>query len=110
VAFCLFQTFYNLWYNIAMAPKITKEMREALHRNRGKPVDVEDDDESKVYVLMAKDTFVHLQGMQSDGDEETRQALRSLIQEGIDSGPGIPAEQVFADLRQYAEDLAKRSA
>lgn len=25
--------------------------------------------------------------------------LRALIQEGLDSGPGIPAEQVFAELR-----------
>ena len=35
--------------------------------------------------------------------EEQRQAklaaLRQAIQEGIDSGPGVPAEEVFAELK-----------
>ena len=41
-----------------------------------------------------------------DAQEHRRRALeklRGLIQEGIDSGPGIPAEEVFAELRaRYA--------
>jgi antitoxin ParD1/3/4 len=34
-------------------------------------------------------------------DEERRDlaAIRSAIREGLESGPGIPAEQVFAELR-----------
>ncbi len=31
---------------------------------------------------------------------EDRDRLKALIREGIDSGPGIPAEEVFARLRR----------
>lgn len=34
------------------------------------------------------------------------EALRAEIQKGIDSGPGIPAEQVFADVRQLIARIA----
>lgn len=34
--------------------------------------------------------------------------LREQIQEGIDSGPGIPGEVVFAELEEQARRLAHR--
>lgn len=37
------------------------------------------------------------------------EALRNEIQKGIDSGPGIPAEEVFADLRARIREVAARS-
>ncbi len=89
-----------------MTPKLTPEMREALHRTHGRPLDVEDDEERKVYVLVEKDAFVQLQGLQTDVDDETRGILRKLVREGIDSGPGVPADQALAELRKYAETLA----
>jgi antitoxin ParD1/3/4 len=35
------------------------------------------------------------------------QELRQLIQEGIDSGPGKPAKQVFAELRKKIDAMAR---
>lgn len=36
-------------------------------------------------------------------DRRDLEALRAAIKEGLDSGPGIPAEEVFAELRaRYA--------
>ena len=92
-----------------MAPKLTNEQREALHRSHGKPVDVEDDQASDTYVLINKDTFAHLQELQGNADASTRQHLRKLIEDGIASGDYEPADQVFADLRKFAEQLGSES-
>jgi hypothetical protein len=91
-----------------MTPKITDEMREALHRSHGRPVEVEDDQASASYVLIDKDTFSHLQQAQGQADQESRRHLRSLIEEGIASGDYQQADRVFAELRQYATGLASK--
>jgi antitoxin ParD1/3/4 len=38
--------------------------------------------------------------------EAKLQALRASVQEGIDSGPGIPADEVFAELRARIRKVA----
>lgn len=35
-----------------------------------------------------------------DADRRELDALRALIREGMESGPSIPADQVFAELRE----------
>lgn len=35
-----------------------------------------------------------------DADRRELEELRALIREGIESGPSIPADQVFAELRE----------
>lgn len=37
------------------------------------------------------------------------EALRAAIQRGIDSGPGIPAEEVFAEVRARIRKVAART-
>ncbi len=37
------------------------------------------------------------------------EALRMEIQKGIDSGPGIPAEQVFAAARRRIEEIEREN-
>jgi PHD/YefM family antitoxin component YafN of YafNO toxin-antitoxin module len=91
-----------------MTPKITDDMREALHRSHGRPVDVEDEQEKAVYVLVRKDTFAQLRETQGTADEATRRHLRALIEEGVASGDYEPADAVFADLRRYAGELASK--
>jgi len=91
-----------------MTPKITNEMRDALHQNHGRPVEVEDDQSSGIYVLIDKTTFAHLQETQGHADDETRQHLQLLIKEGVASGNYEPADAVFAGLRQYAEGLESK--
>ncbi len=45
-----------------------------------------------------------------DQEQRDLHALRDLIREGDESGPGIPAEEVFAELRQLiAERRAKQA-
>ena len=44
--------------------------------------------------------------MHGTADEATRRHLRTLIEEGIASGGYQPADTVFQELRQYAEQLA----
>ena len=42
---------------------------------------------------------VYLWNRARDAADRHTADLRAAIQEGIDSGPGIPAEEVFAELR-----------
>jgi antitoxin ParD1/3/4 len=45
-----------------------------------------------------------------DREQRDLHALRDLIREGDESGPGIPAEKVFTELRQLiAERRAKQA-
>lgn len=41
---------------------------------------------------------------------EKLEKLRAAIQEGIDSGPGIPASEVFAELDRIVAELPDRRA
>ena len=84
------------------------EMREALARSHGCPVEVEDEQAAAVYVLIDKNTFAHIQDSQGRADEETRRHLKALIGEGIASGEYRPGEKVFANLRQYVSGLTSK--
>lgn len=37
-------------------------------------------------------------------------ALRKAVQEGIDSGPGIPADEVFAEIYREIDSIAQAQA
>jgi antitoxin ParD1/3/4 len=41
-----------------------------------------------------------------DAERRDLEALRAAIKAGLDSGPGIPADQVFAELRARYADKA----
>lgn len=57
-----------------MTPKLSQELREALHRHPGQPVEVEDEQTHRVYVIVAREEFRQMI------DEE----LRRQLQIGID--------------------------
>src|SRR4051794_6899047 len=57
-----------------MTPKLTEDMREALSRKTGGPIEVEDDRTQKVYVLVEREAF----GMLIDD------TLRQSLQIGLD--------------------------
>ena len=92
-----------------MRSKITEDMREALHRSHGHPVDVENEQEKAVYAVVHKDTFAQLRKTQGTADEATRRRLRALIEEGVASGDYQRADTVFAELRRYAGELASKT-
>lgn len=53
-----------------MTPKLTEDMREALSRQTGGPIEVEDDRTQKVYVLVEREAFGKLV------DDTLRQSLQ----------------------------------
>ena len=94
-------------YTTTMTIKLSAEQLAALRQGNDR---VEAEDETgHPYVIISQDVYVHLQGLAADAEQQTRQRLRELIQEGIDSGDYQPADQVFAELREYAAGLDSRS-
>ena len=91
-----------------MTPKITIEMQSAISQNHGRPVDVVDD-QGRPFVLVAKEAFVHLDSLRADADKNSIDQVRKLIQEGVNSGPGIPMGEALASLRDYAQNLGNQT-
>ena len=87
-----------------MTPKITTEMQSAISQSHGRPVDVVDD-QGRPFVLLAKDAFAHLDALRSDAEQNSIENVRKLIQDGINSGPGIPMDEAIGSLRDYARQL-----
>jgi hypothetical protein len=81
-----------------VASKITQQQRDDLHASHGQPVPVEDEVGHKVYYLVEAD-YLHT----------SREQLKALILEGINS-KHIPAEEAEAELRSYADQLARKQA
>ncbi len=58
-----------------MAPRISDEIRQALHSNPGKPLEVEDDQTHAKYVMIPSEAFQKLQALFiDDGDFDPREA------------------------------------
>ena len=80
-----------------VTPKLTDEMREALKRNGGGPVEVEDDQTHRVYVIVDED--LHRRSMQALQMQDDMGA----IQAGFDAaaeGRVAPLEEVDARIRE----------
>lgn len=107
--FSRFKACCRACYNLGMTPKLSPELQSAVQEQLGNTLEVVDD-AGESYVLIPKATYVHLRNLSHDADEATRYELQRLVQHGIDSGAGLPAEQVFAELRQLAASLAVRPA
>lgn len=90
-----------------MAHKLSTEIQTAIQQNHGEPLEVVDE-AGGTYVVVPKTTYVHLSNLSSEADEESKNQLRRLIQEGIDSGPRIPADELFEELRRVAQSLDAR--
>ncbi len=94
-------------YTTTMTIKLSAEQLAVLRHGNDR-VEAEDD-AGRAYVIITKDVYLHLQALTADAEEQTRQRLRELIQVGIDSGDYQPADQVFAELREYAAGLDSRN-
>jgi len=92
-----------------MTTRLSDEQRDAIEACAGQPVRVADESTNKVYYLLNEETFVHLRGLQSEQDEESRAKLKQLIAEGIAS-PDVPASEVFSSLRAEAQAVVQRGA
>jgi len=88
-----------------MAAKITNEQRNDLAANPHQAVPVVDDQSNRVYYLVDEDFLLGT----GEHDEASRQRLRALIQEGIDSPHVSRAEgdaRIRAKMQQYADKSA----
>jgi len=89
-----------------MIAKLTDEQRHALETGGGRPVEVQDERNDKVYYLLNESAYLHLQGLQAEHEQQSHDRLRRLIEEGMES-PGVPADKAFARLREIAVRLSR---
>lgn len=103
-----------LWYNGAMTPKITDDMRNALKKTGGQPVEVDDPETGMPLLLMPKAAWEYIVknflSSQEAESPEKLERLRLLIKEGDESGDGIPAEKVFLELERYVDQLSPKKS
>jgi uncharacterized protein YoaH (UPF0181 family) len=67
------------------------------------------DDQGRAFVLVTKDAFAHLDSLRTDAEKASVDRVRKLIQDGINSGTGIPMDEAMASLREYAQQLGNQS-
>lgn len=79
-----------------MTPKLTHEQREAI-RERGAPLEIEDDETRKIYVIIEGD--LHVRAMQALEEHDARRAIRAGI-EDLEAGRVVPFAEVDARLRE----------
>jgi PHD/YefM family antitoxin component YafN of YafNO toxin-antitoxin module len=79
-----------------MAPRITSEQREALDREQGKPICLED--EGGTYVLMSADAFRAMMGVESESDmAQSVAAIRAGLDD-VAAGRSRPLTEALNDL------------
>jgi hypothetical protein len=89
-----------------MGVKLSDEQRQALQQAAPSALPVEDDQSRKVYYLIDEQSYLHLEGLQSQHEQQCHEQLRGLIAEGIQS-PEVPAQEAFARLRAAAVELCR---
>jgi hypothetical protein len=63
-----------LWYNDgSMTPKLSRELRQALHDNADRPIEVVDPGTNKVYVLVSADMFQRVKPLIDEEDFDIRE-------------------------------------
>lgn len=91
-----------------MNVKLSDEQRQAIQNAAPHAVPVVDDEDQSIYYLLDEQSYLHLAGLRADHERSCETKLRELIEEGIQSGE-VPADEAFARLRSFAEQL-QRSA
>lgn len=83
-----------------MVAKLTHEMREALQQSGDRPVEVEDDQTHRVYVIVTRDEFRDMQHrVVHDGDVSDDEML-AVAAQGLDDPDGWGAP----GMDQYDQD------
>lgn len=83
-------------YNDSMTPKLTHEQREALRQSDG-PVQVEDDETRKVYVLI--EGGLHQRAMQALEEHDAQNAIRAGIDD-LEAGRVVSFYEIDVRLRK----------
>jgi hypothetical protein len=82
-----------------MTPKINEEIRQALHQQQGKPLEVEDEQTHLKYVMIPVETFQKVQALfYDDGEFDPSEAYPLLDQTfGGPEGWDAPGMEVYDD-------------
>jgi len=83
-----------------MTPKISKEQREALQREPGKPITVEDDQAQAFYVLLPLDTYQKVQALVS-GDEFDSDEFMPLVHEALADDIDAPGMELYDNYDEH---------
>ncbi len=87
------------WYNAVMTPKLTDELRQALAKQPGQPVQVEDPDTHARYVLVKLEVYEQLQrAMDYDVSEPDPRAFYPAFAEAVKGDLDAPG------MERYDED------
>ena len=79
-----------------MTPRLSEEQRQALAALEGGPIEVEDEQTHKVYVLVDQD--LHRRGMRALEEQEDLAAVRQGIEQ-MEAGLGQPLDEVDDEIR-----------
>lgn len=84
-----------------MTPKIPENIRQALHQQQGKPLEVEDEQTHKLYVIVAKEEFRKMV------DDQLRQQLQiGFDQADSDDVANWDVEEVLEEAHRRHVDRA----
>ena len=87
-----------------MTVHLTEAQTAALRAASHQPLEAETANGEK-YVIVSRETYTLLTSLSSEAEEEAKQTLRTLIQEGIESGNYRPADEVYRELYQIGKEL-----
>lgn len=91
-----------------MNVKLSEEQRQAIQNAAPAALPVVDDESQSVDYLLDEQSYLHLAGLRADHERNCETKLRELIEERTQSGE-VPADEAFARLRSFTEQL-QRSA
>ncbi len=79
-----------------MHPKLSNEQREALQKEPGKPITVEDDQAQALYVLLPFDTYQKVQALVG-GEEFDPNEFMPLVHEALADDIDAPGMELYDD-------------
>ncbi len=85
-----------LWYNYAMTPKLSDELRQALSRHPGEPVQVEDPVSHARYVIVQLDAYEQLQrAVDYDASDPDPRSFYPAFAEAVKDDLDAPGMELY---------------
>ena len=87
---------FDLWYNVTMTTKLSKELSDALNASGTSQIEAVDPTSGRVYFIVDGDT--HRQAMEALRQRQDRDAIAEGIAQ-MEAGQGKPLNEAFEDMR-----------
>ena len=92
-----FPTSVELWYDVGMTAKLSKQLADALHASGDDSLEVVDPRSNRTYVLVDGDT--HRRAMEALRRQQDRDAIAEGIAD-MEAGRGVPLDEARKLTRQ----------